>query len=239
MNLSLYGDTITYQEGVNGYLSNVVTLNQASPDTNGANGTSNYIGHSGTVPGPTAFRSLEAFPLTGIPAGSTINSVTLTLTIRGNPVSNVLNNTYTYNLHELVGSATEAGATWNNRDTTGPVAWTTPGGDYFPTVLSSFDANPSVQVAGNTFVFSSSAAFVAAAQAALDGSGTLYMLAIAPVSEVASGETRINFASDDFATVAFRPLLTVDYTPIPEPSAILLFGVGIVGLAGYVRHKRK
>ena len=36
--------------------------------------------------------------------------------------------------------------------------------------------------------------------------------------------------TSEFATVGSRPLLTVEFTPIPEPSVALLGGLGLLGL---------
>ena len=246
---STYGISIGFQEGVSpsvGYQSGVATLNQGAPDANGATGASNYIGHSGTGAN-AAFRSLDAFDISAIPAGSTINSVTLTLYGRGAAVAGASSTSYTIELHELIGAGTEAGVTWNNRFDAAPAGaggadgpWTNAGGDFSPTVLSSLSAAPSGVALNSAYLFSSSAAFVAAAQSALDGSGTLYLLGIAPVGEVASVETRFNFGSDDFATAALRPLLSIDYTaPVPEPTSVFLIGFGMTAFAAFKRRMRK
>ena len=245
---SIYGATISYQKGASpsaGYVSDIVSLNQTTPDTNGVGGGSNFIGHA-TTGANRAFRSAMGFPLSDIPAGSTINSVTLTLYGRGAATAGASSTLYTIELHELTGSFTEAGATWNNRFDAAPagvggadVVWATAGGDFSPTVLSSLTAAPSGVALNVAYTFSSTTDFVAAAQAALDGTGTLYMVGLAPLGEVAANETRFNFGSDDFATLAIRPLLTVDYTPIPEPNSVLILGLGMAGLASFQRRLRK
>jgi len=245
---SVHGDLINFQQDVSptgAYQSIVATLNEVNPTSHGGTGSSNYIGHSASG-GGGAFRSLEAFDISAIPAGSTINSVTLTLYPRGS-LSSATDATYEVELHQLIGSATESNASWDNRfeddNASLDVPWSSPGGDYNSTVLSTFDANPHSLIAST---FPSTSAFVAAAQSALDGSGTLYMLVLSPDAEAVSSstETRMNFGSDDYNAgttespdYSNRPLLTIDYTTIPEPSAFFLLGMGIVGAVGCARRR--
>lgn len=88
-------------------------------------------------------RALIYFDLSSLPAASTVYSATLTLSTPGDPYGPI-----TVDLHrvtadwnegtDLNGTTTPAdGATWNERKP--GIAWTTPGGDYDPTVISSFN----------------------------------------------------------------------------------------------------
>jgi hypothetical protein len=45
------------------------------------------------------------------------------------------------------------------------------------------------------------------------------------------------FLSSENATVNFRPLLSVTYAPIPEPSVLALAGLGL-GTLGVARYRR-
>lgn len=47
------------------------------------------------------------------------------------------------------------------------------------------------------------------------------------------------FRSSEFTTIADRPMLTVDYTAIPEPSAFVLSGLGMVVLIGRSRARAR
>ena len=63
-----------------------------------------------------------------------------------------------------------------------------------------------------------------------NGSGGL---ALMPLGSSGSTNNIATFGSSEFETVSSRPLLTVNYTPIPEPSALLLSlgGLGMVVIA--------
>lgn len=67
-----------------------------------------------------------------------------------------------------------------------------------------------------------------------NGSGGL---ALMPVGSSGSNSNVATFGSSEFATVSSRPLLTVNYAPIPEPSALLL-SLGGLGMAGVAFRKR-
>ena len=93
--------------------------------------------------------------------------------------------------------------------------WTTPGGDIAATPLSSSPAFSS----GSTHVFSSTTDFVAAAQSALDGDGTLQLLLSSATesADPSANEILARFRSNDAGTPSERPLLIIDAT-VPEPS---------------------
>ena len=157
--------------------------------------------------------------------GATINSATVTFTIRENDGASQ-NTTITLNLHQLTSSFTNDGVTWTSRN--GTNNWTNPGGD-FGGVLSSASGNPSTIGAGNTMAFSS-----ASLATAVDGAvgGTLNLLLKSDV-ENTTARNLFRFASSrntegdpDYS----GPVLTIDYTPIPEPSAALLGGLGLLAL---------
>ena len=87
--------------------------------------------------------------------------------------------------------------------------WTTAGGDFDPTVLSSVPGFSGTQV-GVAKSFATSAGFVAAAQAALTSRIPLNLLLRSPLTEASTTTNQyIRLASDDAATLSQRPLLTL------------------------------
>jgi hypothetical protein len=215
-----------------------------------ANGTSAvtafWMGRIGT---DDVVRGLLGYDISAIPAASTIDSVSLTLYPRGND-ANSQNQDYTISVHQLEGTIIEGtggsaetgtGPSWNDRDITGDnTPWTSgPGGDFSATVLSSVVDNPTTLIAGQGVSFPSSSDFVAAAQDALDGAGTLYLMVKSSSEDTSASERAFfNFASDDWADVAMHPKLSIDYTPIPEPSGLILAALVTAGLASASRRRR-
>lgn len=210
--------------------------------SSGGDVTAWWAGRIGT---DDAVRGLAGFDISAIPAGSVITSVTLTVTPRG-PDANSQDQDYTVSLHELDGTIIEGtgtfddnptptGPSWNSRDVNGPVAWTTAGGDFSATVLSSIVDNPHTLVQDEKIVFPSSSDFVSAAQGALDGSGTLYFLMKSSSEDTSSSDRAFfNFYSDDDTTDATRaPKLTIEY--VPEPSSLVLLSLGAMALIGLRR----
>jgi hypothetical protein len=118
-----------------------------------------------------ALRGDQRLDLTAIPAGSTTNRVTPGKTARSNDTGTGRTESYTYELREITGTGAivESQLTWNDRST--GVPWSTPGGDFGSTVLSSItNIADGATGTGNdlqpTLTFSDSAAFTAAANAA-------------------------------------------------------------------------
>ena len=176
-------------------------------------------------------RALLFFDLSLIPAGSTINTVELTMTKR--TVDSGASEDHTITVHELVGAWVEDptntnSPTWLNRDHDVPTPWATPGGDFNAAVLSSYTGNPVADPIGSKYDFPTGAGFVSTAQSALDGSGTMYLLLQSADSEADDDRGLFQFYSDDETVAGDRPLLTIQY--IPEPTSMALLGLGALGL---------
>ena len=232
LSLPLSAATTSFQQGV----SPDGSYEHVSYDFRSNDSSSNValLAIGNQVGGVGLVRGLLGYDLGSIPAGSTIDSITLTVTaVSGNAVG-------TINLHQVTpnGSLTnvisENQAKWINWQGTAPTAtaWSNPGGDYGGILATT---TVSSVVDGATHTFGTSSSFIAAAQAALDANTPLQMLLIAPDSEAAGSTTLVRFGSDDHATPAYRPLLTINYT-VPEPSSAVLMGLGFLALCG--RRKR-
>ncbi|MBN2022207.1 MAG: PEP-CTERM sorting domain-containing protein [Pirellulales bacterium] len=254
-----YQTTVTY-----------IRSNAAFPGGNKGADSTWQFGRTATA--DDFLRCIAGYDISAIPAGSTINSVTLTISPRMNDTSTSVDQSFPVQLHVLTNDAglvegvseeddPKTGVTWfvgdlANQATT---TWTTPGCDYDPTVLSSITLNPEHMADGLpnppanassiTYVFQSSAAFVAAVQAAVNGDGVVNLLIrSAEVEALPTGQRAIfPLAGDETATASGSqrvtipsqaPILTVDYTPIPEPSSLVLFTAAAAGLLGYAARRR-
>lgn len=140
--------------------------NSIFSESNNSNGTGQlYSGRTGSRDGNNNRRALIKFDLTSIPSGATITSVSLTLNVSKVPGGV---GTQTYNVYELNtdwGEGTSVGigngataiapdATWSDA-MLGTSNWTTAGGDFSATALSTL----SLSGTGN-YDFPSSAPFV-------------------------------------------------------------------------------
>jgi hypothetical protein len=165
-----------------------------------------------------------------LPAGATINSVTLTLNVTRTPSGGGVNSLFDIN-RVLVswgegtgsdhgGSAGGAGqATWSNRAGAG-TAWTTAGGDFSPTVSGSRS------IAGNgSYTFNSTANMVNDVQDWLNSPANNFGWLLRSESETSSSTIRRFASRDDLANA---PMLTIDFTPVPEPKSLAFLGLGIL-----------
>lgn len=227
--------TISFQQGVLP-TSDYQHLGQDFRGSNNLINTGSVITVGYQASGVLQIRGILGFDLSAIPAGSTIDSIILVMTV-ADTGSGSLTGLGSIDLREVIpnGSAAnnmvEGQTTWTNWKTDTP--WSNLGGD-FGDVLTS--AAPASMTNGQSVTFSSSTSFVAAAQAAFSAGLPLEMILIAPTAEAGSTTNLIRFGSDDNTTnSAYRPLLTVTYT-IPEPSFVGL--VGLAALGFFVRRRR-
>jgi len=214
--------TTTYQNTVT-YIRNSVGSTQKGTSANWQTGR---VGSDGSL-----CRGILGFDISAIPAGSTIDSVKLTITPYNDTSS--LDRNFTLNLHLMTtDDIVENEALWGERKT--GVNWTAAGGDFNSAVLSSITANPRTwATTAPTWDFASTASLVAAVQNALDTDKVLHVLTKSPDAEALTGTDRGLFTmrSDDYIPLTAAPKLTVEYTPIPEPSTLTLFVLGLIGLA--------
>ena len=207
-------DNSIYQEGE---LSNGAGVNRFSGSTDIAG---------------AARRALVRFDVAAsIPGGSIITSVSLRLRCTRSPIG--VSAAHPFGLRALTADWGEAGsdagepggfgataatgdATWTQRRFGMNDPWTTPGGDFDPTLSGSAtvgDCTPAV-----TMTFSSTSQMVADVQGWLDDPCSNHGWIL--IGDEASNQTARRFGSRE-ATAAERPTLVVDFTP---PST----GVGAV-----------
>lgn len=172
-------------------------------------------------------RGLLAFDLSAIPAGSTINSVTLTLHQDSSNLADA-----SVSLHRLLegwgeGSsnglgngapATPGDATWLHRSFNS-VLWSTPGGVFAPT-------SASTTVGGTGFYTWASPTLVADVQAFVNNPASNFGWLLRGDEGTLSSAKR--FHTREETTAAFRPNLSIDYTPVPAPG-VVAFGLAFFG----------
>ena len=197
--------TATLRQGENGY-SHVATFIRGDNTSWNSGARDQFlVGRVSSQP----LRALFSFDLAQLDSTAVIQSASLDLwTISTAGVGTVgavqlrsLNATPVEGTGDGISAANGAGtgATWLSR--TGSVAWTSLGGDFGATVLSSvagYDAT--VPLAQKNFV--SSASFVSAAQAAVNAGTPLNLLALSPTTEAGASNAYSRINSDDSSTVA-------------------------------------
>jgi len=165
-----------------------------------------------------------------VPAGSTINSATLTLHL--SQASN--SSTVAMSLNRLLadwgegtsislggsGAASTPGdATWLHRFYSNDL-WTSPGGDF----AAAPGASTSVSVVG-TYNWSS-AALTADVQQWLDNPSSSFGWIL--LGDELTNNSAKRFDSRENATESFRPTLTIDFTPAPEPATLGLIACTVL-----------
>jgi hypothetical protein len=186
-----------------------------SPATENSNGSGIYFyaGRQGTNNNSTILRALIHFDLTSIPAGSTVNSATLTLN-----VDKVAAVPTAIELHKLTANwgegasvpsnesagtiAADGDATWNHSFSPG-TAWTTPGGDFEATATASTG-----NVATGVLAIPGLAADV---QSWIDNSAINFGWMIKSPDEVSLNSAK-KFISRNNSSANMRPVLSVTYT---------------------------
>jgi len=238
-------------------LTTMITIGTLATDANGAsivlsavadntiyepsnftNGAGDWV-FTGNNAGGQSRRALLLFDLSsaGISSGAIINSVTLSLTM-----DRTLAGSQSVALHRLTndwgegsgnasgnegsGTGSTPGASdWLN-NFNGTSAWGTAGGDFIST------ASATQSVGGDGTYNWSSAGLVTDVESWLTTSGSNFGWIV--IGNESSSSTTKRFLSRENAGAS--PQLTIDFTPIPEPSSALLFGLG--SLAFVARRRR-
>lgn len=206
-------------------------------DVSNGGSTGMFVGRN-NQPTNSRRRGIILFDIAGgIPAGSTINGVTLQLSQSAANTGDVM-----ISLHRVMaawgeGTATASGgqgapaevgdATWLHAMYDN-VPWTVPGGD--------FDAAISTQtLVGNPgeYTWPSTSGLVADVQAYLDNPAQNFGWIL--IGDESASQTSKRFATREEANDELRPRLLVEYTPIPEPGSAVL----ALSAIWLVRHRRR
>ncbi len=216
-------NTVTFREGVNGYGHIATFIRGDSGTWNSGARDQLLIGRFNNQP----MRGLFSFALAGIPANSTITSAAFDLWIAATSTGSVNNLELRPLLKDIVegtgnsnSSATVgagSGADWNSRTgSTTANLWGTPGGqsgtDFSTTVIGSYSGFDTAALpVGTQCAFSLPPAFLTEANAALSAARPLrFMLTMA--GDTSGSNIFARFVSDDHATTALRPQLSITYS---------------------------
>ncbi len=214
------------------------TLFEASPNNNlGDDGT--FM--AGLRPKGGRSRGLLRFDLTRLPANIVINSAALTLTVTTTPpISPAFPNpapSSTFDLHRVTQAWVEGNkpssyggmpaslgeVTWNSA-LTSETRWQNPGGDFVPTVTASHF------IAGNgSYTFSSTPNLMSDVQTWHDNPASNFGWILMSESEGVSRTVR-RFASRESGSQG--PSLVVNFTVVPEPGTLALWGMAAAFLLG-------
>lgn len=208
-----------------------------------SNGAGRYM-FAGATAGFAYRRALLAFDVAAaVPTGATILNVSLTLHL-----SQTISSDKVVSLHRSLadwgegasqapgeegsgGLAAPGDATWKHTfyDTQ---FWTSLGGD--------FDAAASgTALIGQNFGFytwTSTSAMVADVQGWLDNPAASFGWEL--IGDESSPFTAKRFDTRENPTESFRPLLTIEYQPVPEPGVLALVAVGLGWMGGRRRRPR-
>lgn len=235
----------------------VITLNPSADttlieiDPNANLGGADFF-NAGTAGNGNRNRALMVFSLSEfIPAGSTINNVSLVLDIVRQPgvdLAPALFGLHRMNVSWREGDkvpieegspglgapATEGDATWLDRSVGGQ-AWSAPGGRAGDDFAGTASSTVFVLGIGEPVQFDSTPLLTADVQFWIDNPNSNFGWMLMTETEDVLRSAR-SFASREDANGG--PMLTIDFTPVPEPGTLALAGLLALGLLAARRVKR-
>lgn len=185
--------------------------------------------------GGTRIRGLLGFDLSQLPDDPNFNHVEVDLTVHnldgsGGGAGSVLEGS-TWDLLGVTYDAandlyfTEDQATWRHRDKGASIFWTTYGGDFDATPLASVTLGWE-PVVGDTITLTGTDALASAVSNAIAADETLYFI-LKQADEGTNAARRFMFVhSESTGGLEAAPMLRL--MQVPEPSSLLLLGLGLV-----------
>ena len=215
----------------------VLTLN---PVTDGyIRSTGGSMSNTSMLVGKTAtsndyLNGLLAFDFSSLPEHAVIESISLSVFSAAVDGSSVAT---TFSLYDSLRNFA-SNATWSNYATGS--SWATPGGTGAAdrgALVSSLVINPSTATRGAKFVFASSAAFVAAANAAYQNGEQFSLWLGTNPADVVGSSRHVLWLETAEGSQSIRPTLSITYTVVPESSSLIIVAMGM-GVLGFC-HRRE
>jgi len=231
--------------------ADVITIGAAQDNTlyedfqgSRSNGSGRYM-FAGSTAGWAYRRALVAFDIAdSIPPGSTILSASLTL-----HMSRSISGNEAVSLHRVLadwgegasrapgeegeGAPSQPGdATWIHTFYDSQF-WAAPGGDFEGAHSASILVGPSV----GFYTWSSNVALIADVQGWLDDPGQSFGWIV--IGNESTYTTAKRFDTRENGNANYRPMLTIEYVPIPAPGGCLLLMAGAIGLGARRRAGRR
>jgi hypothetical protein len=231
-----FGITVARADSVTLRPSADTTLHEYFPDNN--LGAQTHFNAGTTQNGPRTHGLVQFDIADALPAGATINSVSLTLEVVGQPVDGDAPSNF--GLHRMLvgwGEGSGSGnppflgraalpgeATWTHRFAQSAQTWAAPGGMAGLDFVTAFSSDTFIYgVNLSPYVFGSTAMLVSDVQGWLDHpeSNFGWMILTQSENEIFSAR-RFGSREDPFRA----PLLEIEFTPVPEPHSMMLWMLG-------------
>lgn len=206
--------SLTLRQGVNGYTHDGTFIRADTTTWNSGARDQMLVGKNNS-----AFRALLSFGLGTVPTIYSISGAQLdvwTDFAATGSVQALELRSLTRSFVEGTGNGSVAtngvgtGADWATYD--GTNAWITAGGDFSSPVLASVPGFNAVTTVNTQQTFASSPAMVSAVTSAITGGTSLNLTILSPLTEAGAVNNFTRLASDDHATLARRPQLTITFT---------------------------
>ncbi|MBL9117783.1 MAG: family 16 glycosylhydrolase [Verrucomicrobiaceae bacterium] len=230
--------SLTLRQGVSGYTHDATFIRADTTTWNSGARDQMLVGKNNS-----AFRSLIRFGLAGVPTYpvSAAQLDVWTDFAGTGSVQTLELRTLNRSFIEGAGNGTVAtngvgtGADWLTHDGAG--TWSTAGGDLGSEVLASVPGFNAVTTVNTQQTFASSPAMVSAVTSAIAGGTSLNFTILSPLTEAGAANNFTRIASDDHATLARRPQLTITFShpllpsvdPGTAPSATVGENVALAG----------
>ncbi|HWL52315.1 MAG TPA: DNRLRE domain-containing protein [Chthoniobacteraceae bacterium] len=229
---------VTFQQGAdNEWVSDYTGTSDTQLATNSKNATAGDLDFFLVGRNQTRY-SIIRFDLSSLQgAPLSVSSATITLTRTGNATAA----DFDIEVHSVAatnGGWDEMTASWAHLNATAETPWKNAAGDdqvAFSGAVGALHQSVAYSTTSDSFTFEVPLAVL---QQWIDAPSSSGGLALVPVGSNGDNANAAYFGSSEHATMAYRPLLTIHYAAIPEPS-VAVIGLGGLGLVWVFSRKRR